>query len=481
MCSVAKYGIARNPLRAYTSYSSSLSSMPKLLVSFERQNLRLNGRWLFSSRRKMRFEWLALLAINRREKQPDEAWATLADIGHLPTWIGKAEDHIATNVGRYLQAFERDGVQLVTAETRWAGPYRLRMAASAIEFDIPISEVQRQLRLRRPKPPTERAELLRFTHSYVRAQWLISQGRLVVARQRGRSQDNAYSKLLRMAGDRRFSAKLRLIACLGAVDVLYRIGRFQAALRTLVESSRLVHSVRDDVLKARYHLALAWSHSRGSSGPVSDQATLKALRFASKFAESGGDRATLGLLAYRTSMYLTKKGRHLEAINQLLQALQAYLLTENYEGVEACCANIGSFVHRLGGHYYAEARRWLLTGIAISRWMRIGLDGAHGEMIMGKLYIEGNRQPGLSWRWLKKAERIAEQAGNQVSLADVKMVLALWHQKYGLRRDEIDTLIQALRMFRKLKKFDCKQKELYMAHKFPEVWQDVVTVVNTER
>jgi hypothetical protein len=113
--------------------------------------------------------------------------------------------------------------------------------------------------------------------------------------------------------------------------------------------------------------------------------------------------------------------------------------------------------------------------------MRIGLDGAHGEMILGKLYIEGNRQPGLSLRWLKKAERIAEQAGNQVSLADVKMVLALWHQKYGLRRDEIDTLIQALRMFRKLRKFDCTQKELYMAHKFPEVWQDVLTVVNTER
>jgi hypothetical protein len=455
--------------------------MPNLLVSFERQNLRLNGRWLFTSRRKMRFEWLALLAINRRVKPPDDAWTTLAEVGHLPDWTGKATDHIATNVGRYLQAFERAGIQLVAAETRWAGPYRLQIAASSIEFDRPIAEVQRQLRLRRPNPPAQRAELLRFTLSYVRAQWLISQGRLVAARQRGRSQDNAHSRLLRMAGDRRFSAKLRLIACLGAVDVLYRIGRFQAALKTLVESSRLVHSVRDDVLKARYHLALAWSHSRGSSGPASDNATLKALRTASAFAECGGDRATLGLLAYRTSMYLTKKGSHLEAINQLLQALQAYLLTENYEGVEACCANIGSFVHRLGKHYYAEARRWLLTGIAISRWMRIGLHGAHAEMIMGKLYIEGNRQPGLSLRWLKRAERIAEQAGNQVSLADVKMVLALWHQKHGSRRNEIDILIQALRMFRKLRKFDCKQKELYMAHKFPEVWQEVVTVVNAER
>jgi tetratricopeptide (TPR) repeat protein len=284
-----------------------------------------------------------------------------------------------------------------------------------------------------------------------------------------------------MAGDRHFSAKLRLIACLGAVDVLYDLGRFQAALKTLLQSSGLVRSARDNVLTARYNLALAWSHSRGSSGPASDQATLKALRTATATAEDGGDRATLGLLAYRTSMYLTKKGHHLEAINQMLQALQAYMLTENYEGVEACCVDIGSFVHRLGQDYYAEARRWLLTGIAISRWMRIGLDGAHGEMIMGKLYIEGGRQSAVAFRWLKRAERIAERAGNQVSLADIKMVWAFWHQQFGSRSDEIDNLIQALRMFRKLRKFDCKQKELYMAHKFPDVWKGVVSAVNTER
>jgi tetratricopeptide (TPR) repeat protein len=429
----------------------------------------------------MRFEWLALLAFNRHVKQADEPWTTLADISHLPAWTGKPEDHIATNIGRYLQTFERAGLQIVATEARWAGPYRMKVAGPSIEFDLSIAEVQRQLRLRRPKPVEERAELLRFTLSYVRAQCLVFQGRLIAKRQRDTLRDNAYSRLLRMAGDRRFSAKLRLIACLGAVDVLYRLGRFQAALNTLLQSAGLVRSARDNVLEARYHLALAWSHSRGSSGPASDQATLKALSTASAHAEDGGDRATLGLLAYRTSMYLTKKGHHIEAINQLLQALQAYLLTENYDAVLACCANIGSFVHRLGKEYYAEARRWLLTGIAIARWMKIGFDDAHAGMILGKIYVDSGRQPALAWRWLKRAERIAEQAGNQVSLADVKMVLALWYRQFGSRLDEINTLIQALRIFRMLRKFDCKQKELYMAHKFPEVWQEVVRDVNTER
>jgi len=47
--------------------------------------------------------------------------------------------------------------------------------------------------------------------------------------------------------------------------------------------------------------------------------------------------------------------------------------------------------------------------------------------------------------------------------------------------DKIDHLIQALRMFSRLRKFDCKQKELYMEHKFHEVWQEVVRALNTER
>ena len=51
-----------------------------------------------------------------------------------------------------------------------------------------------------------------------------------------------------------------------------------------------------------------------------------------------------------------------------------------------------------------------------------------------------------------KTDDQLDLAGNQVSLADVKMVWAFWHQQFGSRVDEIDNLIQALRMFRKLRK-----------------------------
>jgi hypothetical protein len=130
-------------------------------------------------------------------------------------------------------------------------------------------------------------------------------------------------------------------------------------------------------------------------------------------------------------------------------------------------------LHRLGQSYYKEAREWILLGIAIARWMKIGRDDAHGEMILGKIYIEkGKAQKAHSL--LKRAERIAEQAGNQVNLGDVRMVWGFWHKEFGKRNDERDSLVNALRTFGKITEFDRKQKERYIAQQFPEVWPSVL-------
>jgi hypothetical protein len=118
----------------------------------------------------------------------------------------------------------------------------------------------------------------------------------------------------------------------------------------------------------------------------------------------------------------------LEAVKQYLLALEAYLITGNYEAVHSTLGNIGSVIHRWGEPYYAEACQWLLLSIAIGRWMRVGRDNAHVEMIPGKMYGE-LKQPARS-RWLlARAERIATRAGNLINLADGPRILvsAVWH------------------------------------------------------
>jgi hypothetical protein len=152
--------------------------MTKLFVSFERQNIRLGpSAWLFPTRNKLRFEWLALVVLSRVSVPPDQAWVSLADIARLPSWAGKNLHHIGTNIGRYLQALERINPNLITAKSRWTGPYRLGLPPLAVEFDLSISEARKHLHVRPQGNSRDREQLYAFTKTYVRAQWLIFQGK----------------------------------------------------------------------------------------------------------------------------------------------------------------------------------------------------------------------------------------------------------------------------------------------------------------
>ena len=155
-------------------------------------------------------------------------------------------------------------------------------------------------------------------------------------------------------------------------------------------------------------------------------------------------------------------------------AVEAAIILSNFTALQAYCADLGSIAHRIGPRHYAEARRWLLTGILLARWARIGRDDAHGEMILGKMYCEMGSKKLTSALWLKRAERIAKAAGNHVNLADVRMVQAFWQRKYGSPEELVKTLGKAVVEFRRLRNFDSHQKERYMMLEFPSVWLKVL-------
>ncbi len=450
--------------------------MAQILISFERQNVILpDGAELFGRRQPMRFEFVALLAFRRAIASGDQAWVSLADVGRLPGWKGRRGHHIATNIGRYLQFAPLK--RLVDTKAPWGGPYRLSLDSLLVAFDISLSEVRRHLSLRRSSE-TRNAQnaVLDFACSYARAQWLFFRGKLLRGRGRDEMNDDAYGRLMQMSGDRKYNPTLRLLASVSAVDVLYRLGRFRSARQSLCDSVGLVRRAADLSLKARFYLSLAWAYQRAATGNQSDRLVERALAKAGKYAENSGDRAALGLLAYRKGGYFTKKRRHPDAIASLIDAVEAYLITGNFHGVQAACGEVGSVIHRLDSDYYPEARRWLLSSVGIARLMGIGRDDAHAEMILGKIYVETDR-PLLARLMLQRAERIANKAGNKINLADIKMVRAFWYQRYGTRKEQTATLVAAVQIFRSMAEFDVPQKEDYMRSKFPEVWPDVLKAV----
>ena len=453
--------------------------LPTLHVSFERQNLRLGpARWLFPRGHTMRFEWLALLAYRRKTRLPDQSWVDARAVARLPHWRGRTPPHIGTNIGRYLQDLVRRGFRIVDAEHAWSGSCRLEVPAAAVSFDLPLEEVRKRLHVLEPSPPGAPAQYREFTWRYAQAQALVFKGRLSV---RGHERTaSAYREFLRLAEDARFIPNLRLLATVAAVSVQYRLGLFQTARQTLGRSRGLLDRATDASLKARYYLAVSRGEHRRASGAAINMRTEAGLNAATAYATEAGDRAALGEIADRTGWLHAKNGRNEDAIRALLQALECHLVTGNFDRVHACCCNIGSILHRMDEPYYREARQWLLLSLRISHWMHLGRDGAHAEVILAKMDIEG-RRPTRARGWLQRAMHVAEEAGNQVDVADAKLIEALWHQSFGAPGAEKRALADAVRGYRALQNFNISQKENYIKHKFPTIGEEALGTVAADR
>jgi hypothetical protein len=439
-------------------------------VSFAKQNVEIgDGRWLFARGHRDRFEWIALLAYRRTTAFHDGGSVSRDDISQLPHWSGKTRKHIGDNVARYFQGPSRIDADLVKAGSLRTGPYRLTVSPSDVSFDLPLAEITKALGISPSRPEIQRNDLTRFAPRFVRAELLLQQGKLTS----GSSDDalaSAHSTLTDLEREFQNNPRLRLIATLAAIRVEFRIGRFGAARNALLQCEDLAKQVSDPVLEAQYHLSLAWSYQRAESGTHSNYAVETSLSKAREFASHSGDRSSLGLLAYREAWFLAKKKRYDDALAQMSFAVEAAIITSDFTALQAYCADFGSIAHRIGPRHYTEARRWILIGILIARWARVGRDDAHGEMILGKMYSEMGGRKRTAALWLKRATRVAKDANNAVNLADIRMVWAFWHLHYGKRERLIKTLGKALVGFRRLREFDCRQKEKYMMLEFPSAW-----------
>jgi tetratricopeptide (TPR) repeat protein len=446
--------------------------MKELRISFAEGAIRFDGGRPILKRNQRRFEWLALLAYRRTTTSPT---VTLDEISKLPHWKGISRHDSTTYLGRYLRSCELAAPNLIRAEKSWVGPYTLNVDSLAIRFDISDQELRNRLRIPSMSiSETPRNELVRFVFRYVRAQWLFFQGRLRARTSEIGNRETAYGILTGLAHEENvFGSTLRLLAQLSAVNVLFRLGSFTAARKTLLDTRELVRKSRALSLKARFHLALAWAFQRASTGVPSNRSVETCLRRAQSQAEMSGDCFALGLLSYRKAGYLTKRGRYFEAINEYAAAVEAFVIVGNYNSVVAACADLGSTLHRLGEEQYDEARRWLLTSIAISRLMRLGRDDAHAETILGKIYLEKGKKS-RSRCMLKRAERIAKTSGNRVNLGDTRMVWGLWCQRFGTRSDTVQAVASALDTFGEMPEFDLEQKRTYLKHCFPTVWELVL-------
>jgi hypothetical protein len=100
---------------------------------------------------------------------------------------------------------------------------------------------------------------------------------------------------------------------------------------------------------------------------------------------------------------------------------------------------------------------------------------------IGEGLLELGNQPKLARFWLESADKIAHRSGNQVNHAGVRMLRGFLHHRFGIRMGLVKTLSKALLIFGSLRDLDCRQKEQYMARKFPNVWPAVIKLAGSSR
>jgi tetratricopeptide (TPR) repeat protein len=439
-----------------------------LLVSIQKRNVVLRAKdYLFPRRHALRFEWFALLAYKRKVQSGGEGWVTLEQIQRLPLWRGKTKHHIGTNVGRYIQELDNNGIELVEARSRWRGPYRLKVPPSEIGFDISMSRVARYLgEVRRTS--LNRDELYHFTHEYCRAISLYFQGRLSPSlRTRKRQQANALGKLLELSHTKDLDARLRLMTNLAAVRVLDSLGKASGAAMTLDDSKKLLKQVRDPVMIAKFYLADVWKCYRTGD----DIGVEKSLAYAKALSGKSTDLSVNASAMNYDGLQLSAKGDYDSALKDLLQALYTRLPTENFDAIQASCFNVGNTLQRMGEPHYEEAEKWLRLCLDICKWMNIGRYEATSEIILSKIALESGRTRTF-FKWIKEAEAFAERSGNPSDKMWCQIMRAFYSQQQKAFEDAIEHLVRARQIYLRIPNW--KTPDKYLRRKFPEIWDEVV-------
>lgn len=450
----------------------------ELYISIRSGELRLTPKNLpFKRKHALRFEWFLLLAFMRRTQRATDGWVTLAQIQKLPLWRAISKPNIGTNVGRYASALRAEGLEILDYKKLWRGPYRLALDPTAIHFDVPLSRVATSLGCSHRNERLYREKLLRFTQLYSRASILLFKGKLNPKQRR----KGARLEISALAGDRSMPPDLRLLAYLTAAKVLDRLGRLEGAMKNLDDCESMVRRTENPAMKARFYLARSLHFYRAGKYKQCKESIELAASQSTGFSDlilAGAIADRRGILASAnySRKRLSRKEEQLryeEALDFLLQGLEARLLTENYDVIQASCFNIGNTLYRMGPEYLKEAVEWIELSAKICKSMQVGRYEAIAEIMLAKFAYDSGKYK-LFLRWLSEAERIVEQADNVLDRFRCFGLRALDAQRQGNLKATKQFLVQARRLYFEKPEFDWGYWDSYFERRFPEIWLNVV-------
>lgn len=417
-----------------------------LSIRLKDRQVRFDGRDVVLSRRF--FELYCLLALQRRTAPTKQGgFVDPEQIVQLPSWTKNSVLSVGKQIRRQMQKTQRQGLNLIEAQQKVKGPFRLSLPANRVHLDVTDDKLISSLGLSRSVSrlsATDQGRFYDFADRAWRADLALNDGKLARAKE-----------YWRLASEIAVLPHHRILAVSNLVRILERLGDYEEALRVFKDCLGSLRKVKEDVdwAEAKLLVAGAWLHRRTGNRPQAEKMFRKALAIAKGHRE----HRLLGDIYNGLGLLHQDRGQWHEALRLYDAGLESFVLAGASYGMQGIYYNIGRTYGLLGNQfwdagykeqardYYRLAVGWVQQCMTLAQRLEIADDTSDDNVFLAYLY----RKLGKLQRAVEaasQANRNAERAGNQRCMALSYNQMA---KAYALR-GETDQVMAILK--------ECKEK-----------------------
>ena len=329
-------------------------------------------------------------------------FADTTEIISLPYWERNDLESIGKQIRRHMLQMEKVGHNIIEAQQKVYGPFRLILNSDQIKIDISISQLMEILDLRhieklKPEQETD-------FYNYVQCIWEgdinFDGGHLDVA-----------LDLYNRASDTAINPELKLAALEKICVTLDRRGKYRAAERICNEV--LETKGMGEIEYATVYILQAWVKYRLREWEEAENLYYKGLntiRGKKYYRLMGSLYNGLGLI---------RKGRkeYPEALAFYQRALEYWSLVDYFYGIQSVYFNIGNLYYQWGKlsqnlSNYREGIKWVEQCISLCERIHISYDTRQDYILLAGLHLKIEKIK-EALEYADKAKKMALDAGNK--------------------------------------------------------------------
>lgn len=395
-------------------------------IAVKDQRVEVDGRSLALSPRF--FQLYCLLGYRRASGH--DGFLYVRDIHRLPLWSGASLDSVGKSIHRHVGQMRRVGVDLIESPPRGTTKlFRLKGAADAVYFDVPLPEIRAYLGL----DLLIREDSKRGVDGVLRFSWALARARLKMESGHVQAAKAALDEAARVP-DRPPRDRIDLL--LLRSRILEHEGNLQDAVTCAEEAFELGHVV-DYLTQARMHIRLGFLgviRRRPERYPQARAHYLEAFRLLEghrHFTELSQVATGLGHLSRRGGDYDTAHAHFMRALEYATADGWAWGIQAAYFNLGLVQAERGDMLRDSGAARaaFVEAARWL--ELADEFVQRTGMKyTSEGQAVLAHVYLKlGSAETALVWA--KLALDQARAAGHRKAEALTLAVLGECQRAVG--------------------------------------------------